>query len=191
MTNRTNVLFILTDQHRLEAVSSYGDTVCQTPNIDRLADEGVQFDRAYTSCPVCTPARASIMTGQFPHSHGMCDNVANLGCSVHSIPDQSGLLSRQLDDAGYNCGYTGKWHLTPGDSNTEIFGREIEQTLPSDVGFEGHDLPGHGDGGWQYSEYQSYLDENGYSLELESLDESSPGGRASVVESPTDRKSVV
>lgn len=185
MPNRPNILFILTDQHRLEAVSSYADTVCQTPNIDRLADEGVQFDRAYTPCPVCTPARASIMTGQFPHSHGMCDNVASLGCSVHSIPDRSELLSRRLDDAGYNCGYTGKWHLAPDDSNTEIFGREVEQTVPSDVGFEGQDFPGHGDGGWQYPEYQSYLEENGFSLELDAL-ESSPGGRASVVETPTE-----
>ena len=56
MTDSPNIIFILTDQHRLSGVGAYGDTPCRTPNIDRLADEGVLFDNAYTVYPVCSPA---------------------------------------------------------------------------------------------------------------------------------------
>lgn len=178
--NQPNILFILTDQHRLEAVGCYADTVCRTPNIDRLAREGVRFENAYTTSPMCTPARASLITGQYPHAHGMTDNVGNLGCSVHTIQDRPELLSRRMERAGYNCGYNGKWHLCP--TTDELFGYEIDPHVPSDVGFEGMDFPGHGDGGWDFPEYERYLEENGYDLAIQPLDDSSPGGRAGVIE---------
>lgn len=63
MTTKPNILLILTDQHRLSAVGAYGPTPCRTPNIDRLAADGVRFGNAYTTCPVCTPARGSVLTG--------------------------------------------------------------------------------------------------------------------------------
>ena len=87
MDKKPNILLILTDQHRLSAVGAYGPTPCQTPHIDRLASEGVRFETVYTTCPVCSPARGSIMTGLYPHTHGICSNVHNLGSSVHEIPD--------------------------------------------------------------------------------------------------------
>lgn len=182
MPHRPNILFILTDQHRLEAVSSYAETPCRTPHIDRLAEEGVQFENAYCPYPVCTPSRASLMTGEFPHSHGMTDNVGNLGCSFHEIPDRDDLLSNRLRNAGYELGYTGKWHLCP--SNDEVFGVELEQRVPSDLGFRGQDNPGHGGGGWELPEYRAYLDDRGYELEIAEL-EGRPGGGAGIVENPT------
>ena len=87
-----NILFIFTDQHSLNAMGCYGSatttrgaTPCLTPNLDRLAGEGIRFETAYTSCPVCTPARGTIMTGLYPHGHGLCCNVEDLGCSVQNI----------------------------------------------------------------------------------------------------------
>ena len=155
-----NILFILTDEHKLSAAGCYGDTVCRTPNIDRLAQTGVRFETAYTSCPVCTPARGTIMTGLYPHAHGMCCNVEDLGCSVHEIVDRPTLLSRRLLDAGYHCGYTGKWHL--GSDREVFYGAKNRPALPRDVGFEGQQFPAHGNGGFDYPEYQQYLQDHGW-----------------------------
>jgi arylsulfatase A-like enzyme len=185
MPDRPNVLFILTDQHRLEAVGCYADTPCRTPNIDRLADEGVRFENAYTTCPVCTPARSSLITGQYPHATGMTENVGNTACAVHSVPDRPELLPRRLGAAGYDCGYNGKWHLSP-DSDT-AFGVEIDPALPSDRGFEGLDFPGHGGGGWDYELYRDYLDEHGYEYGVEELGAEYPyGTRAGVFQGPEE-----
>ena len=156
---RPNVLLILTDQHRLSALGAYGETPCRTPNLDRLASESIRFETAYTPCPVCSPARASIITGRYPHSHGITSNVHNLGCSVHELPDRRDLLSRQLQQAGYQCGYTGKWHL--GTGKTEAFGAPVTPSLPSSVGFTGQDFPGHGNGGFKFPEYSEYLNSRG------------------------------
>lgn len=152
-SRRPNILLIFTDQHRLSACSPYGDTPCITPNMERLAAEGTRFENAYTACPVCTPARGTIMTGLFPHSHGMATNIYNEGCRVDEIPDDPALLSRRLESAGYQLGYSGKWHL----------GRK---TLPRDVGFRGHNCPGHGNGGFGFDAFNKYLDEHGMKHEV-------------------------
>ena len=161
MNSRPNIILILTDQHRLSAVGCYGQTPCQTPNIDRLASEGVRFETAYTVCPVCSPARATIMTGLYPQKHGIYSNIYNLGNSVHELPDNPDLLSRRLQSAGYRCGYTGKWHL--GEGGHGRYGLSDSAALPRNRGFEGQSLPGHGGGGFRYSEYQHYLKDNGLS----------------------------
>jgi len=159
MAKSSNVLLILTDQHRLSAVGAYGSTPCRTPNIDRLAHQGVRFENAYTVCPVCSPTRATIMTGQYPHAHGVTSNVTALGCSVHELEDRPSLLSRRLETAKYSLGYSGKWHL--GTDEKTIFGRSNHPCLPRDVGFEGQNFPGHGSGGFNYPEYRQYLSEKG------------------------------
>lgn len=159
-----NILFILTDQQRLSALGAYGETPCKTPHLDRLAARGARFETAYTTCPVCSPARGSIMTGQYPHAHGITSNVHDLGCTIHEMTDRPELLSRQLQTAGYSCGYTGKWHLGCGWETT--FGAKIHTGLPHDVGFVGHNFWGHGDGGHNYPEYQSYLKQHGWSHEV-------------------------
>lgn len=74
-----NILLIFTDQQRLSTLDWYGDapweTVCRTPNLDRLRAKSVLFSQAYTPCPLCSPGRASIMTGLYPFAHGGTDNV--------------------------------------------------------------------------------------------------------------------
>ena len=171
MSNRpTNILFLFTDQHRLSAVGCYGETPCQTPSIDRLAAEGVRFENAYTVCPVCSPARGTIMTGLYPHAHGICSNVHNLGSSVHELEDRPELLSRRLGAAGYGLGYSGKWHL--GTERERSFCQSSKPSLPKHVGFEGQNFPGHGGGGFQYPEYKAYLQEHGYTHRVSRLDES-------------------
>ncbi|HCE46913.1 MAG TPA: hypothetical protein DET40_25480 [Lentisphaeria bacterium] len=156
----SNILLILTDQHRLSAVGAYGDTPCRTPNIDRIAKEGILFQNAYTTCPVCSPARASIMTGLYPHTHGMSGNVHDLTSAVHELHDKPSLLSRRLQERGYKLGYTGKWHL--GTDSQTVFMDRNSPSLPKDVGFEGQNFPGHGDGGFQYPEYRKYLKDHGF-----------------------------
>lgn len=160
MPDTPNILLLFTDQHRLSALGCYGETPCLTPNIDRLAKEGVRFETAYAACPVCSPTRGTIMTGLYPHSHGICSNVGNLGCSLHELPDREDLLSYRLRDAGYRCGYTGKWHL--GTPDRKRYGMPNQPALPTNRGFEGQDFPGHGGGGFGYPEYRQYLADHGY-----------------------------
>ena len=64
-----NIVLFLTDQLRRDSLGCYGNEICRTPHIDRLAREGVQFDQAYTTSPVCSPARASLLSGLYPHNH--------------------------------------------------------------------------------------------------------------------------
>ena len=158
-SDRPNILLLFTDQHRLSALGCYGETPCRTPHLDGLARDGVRFETCYTSCPVCSPARATIMTGQHIHAHGVCSNVHNLGNTVHEIPDGPHLLSRRLQAAGYRCGYTGKWHLGAGGRRHN---RQYEAALPTNRGFEGQDFPGHGGGGFRYPEYRDYLTAHGW-----------------------------
>ncbi len=149
---KPNIILILTDQHRLSAIGAYSEMVCKTPNLDKLAAEGILFKNAYTASPLCSPARASLITGQHIHAHRMGSNAGNYGSNISELPDSPDLLSRRLAQAGYACGYTGKWHL----------GRdEKHSVLPSQRGFVGQDIPGHGDGGHHHHEFKKYIKDNG------------------------------
>ena len=176
VTDRPNILLIMTDQHRLSAVGAYadsplnGNSPCRTPNIDRLAAEGIRFDTVYTTNPVCSPARGSVITGRYPHTHGICSNAHNLGTSTHELPDSPDLLPRQLANLGYVSGYTGKWHL--GNGQSKAFGVDIDPAKPSSRGFIGQDFTGHGGGGFNYAEYRDWLGEKGLSHEVRDWDES-------------------
>ncbi|NGP45297.1 sulfatase-like hydrolase/transferase [Bacillaceae bacterium SIJ1] len=147
-----NILFILTDQQRVDTLKAYGGQVCQTPNIDRLMEESVVFDNTYASCPVCTPARASLQTGLYPHNHEMRNNTSEPGCRYDELPNKPELLSNQLKKQQYNIGYTGKWHLGLG---------------PTKVGYAGDDFAGHGAGGHGYQQYHNYLKANGLEVKHE------------------------
>jgi len=144
---RPNILYIMTDQQRFDTLGLYGLTPCKTPNMDKLAQSGVRFDRAYTCCSLCSPARASMLTGKYPHSHRMWNNNDMMQWAVRDLPDHIELISQPLGRAGYRCGYVGKWHC----------GRE---KVPTTYGFEGMDVPNYGNP-YQTEEYKEYLGRTG------------------------------
>lgn len=106
---RPNVLFILADQWRAQAVPAAGNKDIRVPNLDRLAQEGMQFNRAYAADPLCTPSRAALATGRFPHACGVPRDDIRL-------PLNWPTLSSQLKDAGYRTGYIGEWRLDGNDA---------------------------------------------------------------------------
>jgi arylsulfatase A-like enzyme len=101
---KPNIVFVFADQLRASATGYGGDPNVRTPNLDRLARESVNFRNAVSVCPVCTPYRASLLTGRFPTTTGMFLNDAHL-------PDSEITIAEVLQTAGYDTGYIGKWHL--------------------------------------------------------------------------------
>ena len=185
MGNKKNIIFICADQHRKDTLSAYAPgTVCQTPTLDKLASESVVFDNCYTTCPVCTPARSSLQTGLYPSKTGMETNSYQTGCCTHELIDMPYLLSRRLQSVGYECGYTGKWHLGVGkDKAATEEGRALTNLLnnkgfldvapylgrgavPTEVGYIGDDFPGHGAGGWHFPQFEQYLKDNNLPLTI-------------------------
>jgi len=104
---RPNILFLMADQHRAQALGCMGNPDVRTPNLDHLASEGLLLKPTFANTPVCCPARANILTGQYAHRNGMVANDLRL--------NESGVsLARTLADAGYRTGFVGKWHLDGG-----------------------------------------------------------------------------
>ena len=115
--DKPNILFVFSDQQRASAVGCYfGDPDLETPNLDAFAAEGMRLDTAVSTTPVCTPYRASLMTGMHAHSIGVVTNWTGAG-GRHpgwaGFPELSRHphLGKTFADAGYRCGYVGKWHL--------------------------------------------------------------------------------
>jgi arylsulfatase A-like enzyme len=107
MPDSPNVLVVLTDQWRAEALGCMGDDQVQTPNLDQFASEGLVFENTYTPSPVCSPARGSLFTGQYPHEHRVISNTY----FKLPLPDDRTAVAECFRDAGYETGYVGKWHL--------------------------------------------------------------------------------
>ncbi len=103
-STQPNLLFVFADQLRAQTMGCYGDNQVKTPNLDALAASGIRFGHAYSNSPVCTPARGSLLTGNFPLSHGAVVNDVPLASDCTSI-------AHVLKDSGYATGYIGKWHL--------------------------------------------------------------------------------
>jgi choline-sulfatase len=103
--SRPNVVLIMPDQHRGSALGCAGDPVVLTPNIDRIAAEGVMFGRTSSQSPLCQPARASFLTGRYPHQHGCVTNERNF-----PAPEEPNFL-HTLQDAGYHVAGVGKVHI--------------------------------------------------------------------------------
>ena len=101
---RPNILYVLTDQWRASATGYAGDPNVRTPHLDKLAGRSLRFVNAVSVCPVCTPYRAALLTGQYPTTNGMFLNDLYL-------PDKSLCLAEAFQAAGYRTGYIGKWHL--------------------------------------------------------------------------------
>lgn len=101
-----NILWYCTDQQRSDTIGAWGNPHISTPNLDRLARSGVSFRRCYTQSPICTPSRASFLTGRYPATHHAHRN------GQIRFPDSEKLVTRIVADAGYDCGLVGKLHLT-------------------------------------------------------------------------------
>ena len=149
MTDRPNILLIFLDQLRYDVLGCHGHATCRTPALDRIAVEGVDFSRAYTCCGLCSPARASIMTGLYPHTHGLLTNTHDYQTQERLDPSLR-TFAHHLQDAGYRTGYVGKVHLARHNDH------------PARYGF--HDCHG---------SYYEYLHDHGLS-EAEVIDKIAP-----------------
>ena len=101
---RPNIIFMMTDDHTTQAMSCYGGRFLQTPNMDRIANEGVRMDNCYAVNALSGPSRACILTGKFSHINGFTDNASTFDGNQQTFP-------KLLQAAGYQTSIVGKWHL--------------------------------------------------------------------------------
>lgn len=109
--SRPNILFILVDDLRFDELSCTGHPFAQTPNADRLSREGALFPNAFSVVPLCSPSRASFLTGRYPHASGIVDNTDRTEQSQKLIT-----WPRLLHDSGYETAFIGKWHMGNSDA---------------------------------------------------------------------------
>jgi len=140
---KPNFLFILADDLGYHDLSVMGSQYYETPNIDRIANEGIIFTNGYATCQVCSPSRASIMLGTFPARHGITDWIgARTGEAwrgagrfnqllppeyVHKLPAEETTIAEALKEAGYKTFFAGKWHLGDSTSWPEDHGFDINK----------------------------------------------------------------
>ena len=163
-TDRPNILCFITDQHRADHLGAYGNSQVRTPNIDRLAAEGITFTESYVANPVCMPNRASLFTGRYPKAHGLRENGNTLRLTEIVLPD---VLRR----GGYQTASVGKIHLAPFQIRQDMASDEWElyesgeywsshNTIPKPYyGFEEVCFVG-GHGPYVYGDYKHWLDAN-------------------------------
>ncbi len=129
--DRPNILFIMSDDHSYQAMGIYGSRLAKlnpTPNLDRFARGGVVFDNVFCTNSICTPSRASVMTGQYSHRNGVLD-------LYDALPGDRNYLSQQMQTAGYQTAVVGKWHLKESPKFFDYFaviagqGRYMNPTL--------------------------------------------------------------
>ncbi len=101
---RPNILFIFSDDHAYQSISAYGSLVNKTPNLDRIANEGMRFDRAFVTNSICGPSRAVVLTGKYGHLNGFVTNGNTFNGNQQTV-------SKLLQTAGYETAVIGKWHL--------------------------------------------------------------------------------
>jgi arylsulfatase len=124
---KPNVLIILTDQQRAGTLSADGHPYIETPNMDRIAARGTSFSNHFCATPQCSPSRAALLTGRYPHRAGVEGNMkTNRSDPIRAEIPSVGSVFR---DAGYRTAYLGKWHLTtsPGDCGWDIHGTEVKE----------------------------------------------------------------
>jgi len=150
--NPPNILWICSDQQRFDTLGCYGNPWVATPNLDRLAAEGTQFDPAFSQSPVCTPSRAAFLTGRYPRTCRGRQNGAD-------IPDDEVLVTKMLADAGYVCGLSGKLHLRA--ANPELLGENGMESRIDD-GYSAFHWSHHSGGmGKAQNEYHDWLTDKG------------------------------
>lgn len=105
-SDRPNILWVCTDQQRFDTIEGLSNSVIRTPNIRKFLDESTTFTNAFVQAPICSPSRASFLTGRYPHTTGLCTNGQKIRANERLLP-------RLLKDLGYDCGLSGKLHLSP------------------------------------------------------------------------------
>ncbi|WP_144057683.1 sulfatase-like hydrolase/transferase [Novipirellula maiorica] len=124
-TEKPNIIFIFADDWGYGDLSRHGSSFCETPHLDRMAAEGIDFANFTVNSPVCSPSRVAVMTGQFPARHCVHQHFQSIKAHIkRGMPDwldpQAPMLPRMLQQAGYKTGHFGKWHLgSVADSPTE------------------------------------------------------------------------
>lgn len=108
---RPNIVLIMPDQQRADSLGCYGNVFTRTPEVDRLARQGVRFNRAFTTWPVCTPARGTMWSGTYPHKHQLIDNVYGVDDAFATLAAVRTTVFDVLKAAGYTTAHFGKWHL--------------------------------------------------------------------------------
>ncbi len=125
LPRKPNLVVFLPDQQRFDTLAAYGNDKVHAPNLNRLAAESVVFERAYVTQPVCTPSRASLMSGRWPHQTGCTRNNEVLGAEFRGLPEL-------LDDPDYTAAYFGKWHLGDNSSAQRGFTQWVSTEKVSD-----------------------------------------------------------
>ena len=130
---RTNVILIVTDNQGAWTLGCYGNPDVKTPVIDNLARQGMLFERCFSSNPVCSPTRATLLTGLIPSQHGVHSYLAagepQIGPNAHCVISEFRTLPKILAESGYACGLSGKWHLGGNLTPQEGFGYWV--TMPT------------------------------------------------------------
>jgi arylsulfatase A-like enzyme len=153
-----NILWICTDQQRWDTIGALGNSYVHTPNIDRLVNEGVAFDYAFCTSPICTPSRAGFLTGMYPCAIRACKNGAD------SWAEQAPLVTKLFKDMGYKCCLSGKLHLASAMKNDR-------ETRPKDDGYLVFHYSHSPHQGGQKNDYLVWLKKHGYSYKgLQKLD---------------------
>jgi len=146
---KPNLLFIWTDEQRADTMAVYGNTKIHAPNLNKLAAQSVVFERAYVTQPVCTPNRAAVMTGLWPHMSGCLKNNIPLSADTPCLPEI-------INDPDYRTAYMGKWHL--GD---EIFAQHgFDEWVSMEDGYSSYYSAGRDRN--ERSDYHHFLIEHGY-----------------------------
>lgn len=165
--NKPNIVFYFSDQQRWDTIGCYGQELEITPNLDKLAEEGVVFEEAYTAQPVCGPCRAMFQTGKYPTDIGCFKNDIALPLDVKTVADY-------FQEADYDTGYIGKWHLA---SETLDNGEVIDYTvtaipLERRGGYKGFwrasdilEFTSHGYDGFVFDEHMNKCEFKGYRVD--------------------------